>query len=76
MSSPVRTRSTPTPNQPAPLSFLAPPVTQWLTAGLGLLWEGRVGAFGVGLSLRMCVLLGGVTGILSCTLGRLKSKEP
>ena len=42
----------------------------------GLLWEGRVGAFGVGLSLRMCVLLGVVTGILSCTLGRLKSKEP
>ena len=35
VSSPVHTRSTPTPNQPAPLSFPAPPVTQWLTAGLG-----------------------------------------
>lgn len=58
----------------ASLSFLAPPVTRWLTAGAGAAVGRPGGSVWVSLRLRTCGLLGGVIGALSRTLGRVKPK--
>ena len=72
-SSAVHTQNAPPPPT-ASTSFLAPPVTRWLTAGAGAAVGRPGGSVWVSLRLRMCVLLGGVTGALSRTLGRVKPK--